>query len=210
MRTPCRLSVILLVACAVFLPAPAGADRGVEITPIAGFRFGGSFEDNTTGTSLDVSQGESYGIILGLQATDVTWYELFYSYQGTELGEGGLFGGESLFDMDIHYLHLGGTYLFPMERVTPFIGGGLGLTFLSPDGPGLNAKTYFSLSLGAGIKIPVTKTLGLRFEGRGFATFLPDQTDIFCVSYGGAVCTVRVQGDVLGQVELLAGISFGF
>jgi hypothetical protein len=206
---PCRLYVVLLVAFAVFPPAPAMADRGVEITPIVGFRFGGSFEDNTTGATLEAGQGESYGLILGLRQTDVTWYELYYSYQRTELDEGGLVGAENLFDLDIHYLHLGGTYLFPGERVHPFIGGGLGLTFFAPDGPGLNAKTYFSLSLGGGAKVPITKTLGLRIEGRGFLTILPDQTDIFCVSYGGAVCNVRVQGDVFGQVELLVGISFG-
>lgn len=205
----CRLSVALLMAFAALLPSPARADRGVEITPFAGFRFGGGFEDNTTGATLDVSQGESYGLILGLRATDETRYELFYSFQRTELGEGGVFGGENLFDLDIHYLHIGGTYLFPGERVRPFIGGGLGLTFFAPDGPGLNAKTYFSLSLGGGAKIPITKKWGLRLEGRGFMTILPDQTDIFCVSAGGAVCNVRVQGDIFGQVELLVGLSFG-
>ena len=181
----------------------------MEITPFVGFRFGGNFEDNTTGANLDVSQGESYGLILDLRATEETQYELFYSFQRSELGGGGLFGGETLFDLDVHYLHIGGTYLFPGERAHPFIGGGLGLTFFAPDGPGLNAKTYFSLSLGGGVKIPITKGLGLRLEGRGFMTILPDQTDIFCVSAGGAVCNVRVQGDVFGQVEFLAGLSFG-
>jgi hypothetical protein len=59
------------------------------------------------------------------------------------------------------------------------------------------------------VKIPVSKRVGLRLEGRGFLTILPESTDLFCVSSGGAACDVRVQGDVFGQVELLAGISFG-
>jgi len=39
-------------------------------------------------------------------------------------------------------------------------------------------------------------------------TILPDSTQIFCVSSGGAACNVKVQGDVLGQILLMAGITF--
>jgi opacity protein-like surface antigen len=202
--------IVLLVALLVLLPAPVRAEWGVELTPFAGFRFGGSFTDNTTGTDLDADEGKSFGLVLGVPATPDTDYELFYSFQATELkGGGGIFPGDTLFDLDIHYLHIGGTYLFPGEKVRPFIGGGLGLTYFSPDGPGLDSKVYFSLSLGGGTKIPISKRVGLRFEGRGFLTILPNSTDIFCVSSGGAACAVRVQGDVFGQVELLAGITFG-
>jgi opacity protein-like surface antigen len=204
---PFRL-VVPLLALLVLLPVAARADWGVELTPFAGFRFGGQFTDNTTGLDLDVDEGGSFGLILGLQATHETDYELFYSFQKTTLQGEGLFAGEPLFDLTIHYLHIGGTYLFPGERVRPFIGGGLGLTYFSPDGPGLDSEIDFSFSLGGGVKIPVSKKVGLRLEGRGFLTILPDNTDIFCVSSGGAACAVRVQGDVFGQVELLAGISF--
>jgi opacity protein-like surface antigen len=198
-----------LLALLALLPTPARADLGVELTPFAGFRFGGGFTDNATGLDLDVDEGESFGLILGVPATPDTQYELFYSFQKTSLQGEGLFANDPLFDLDIHYLHIGGTYLFPGERVRPFIGGGLGLTLFSPDGPGLDSEVYFSFSLGVGAKIPLSKRVGLRLEGRGFLTILPDETDIFCVSSGGAACNVRVQGDVFGQVELLAGISFG-
>jgi hypothetical protein len=201
--------VVPLLALLLLFPTPSRADWSAEITPFAGFRFGGSFEDNTTGLDLEVDEGESFGIILDVRATHETEYELFYSVQKTELQGEGLFAGTPLFDLDIHYLHIGGTYLFPGERVNPFISGGLGLTYFSPDGPGLDSEIYFSLSLGGGTKIPISKRVGLRFEARGFLTILPDNTDIFCVSSGGAACAVRVQGDVFGQVLLLAGISFG-
>jgi opacity protein-like surface antigen len=205
---PFRL-VLPLLALLVLFPAAALANWGVGITPFTGYRFGGSFEDNTTGLDLDVDDGESFGLILGLQATQESDYELFYSFQKTELKGEGVLSGEPLFDLDIHYLHIGGTYLFPGERMRPFIGGGLGLTYFSPDGPGLDSEIDFSLSLGAGVTIPISKRVGLRFEGRGFLTGLPDNTDIFCVSSGGAACAVRVQGDVFGQVLLLGGITFG-
>lgn len=205
---PFRL-LLPLAAILVLLPAPVRAEWGVELTPFAGFRFGGSFEDNTTGIDLDADEGESFGIILDVRAAQDSRYELFYSFQKTELERGGPFTGESLFDLDVHYLHAGGSLLFPGERVVPFIGGGLGLTFFSPHGPGLDSEIYFSLSLGGGARIPISKRVGVRLEGRGFLTILPERSDIFCVSSGGAACDVRVQGDVFGQVELLMGLSFG-
>jgi len=201
---------LLLAALSALFPTPGRADWGVALTPFAGYRFGGGFTDNATGLDLDVDEGGSFGLIIDVKASQDTEYELFYSVQKTTLQGEGLFAGEPLFDLDIHYLHLGGTYLFPGERVRPFIGGGLGLTYFSPDGPGLDSEIDFSFSLGGGVKIPISKRVGLRFEGRGFLTILPDNTEIFCVSSGGASCAVRVQGDVFGQVELLAGISFGF
>jgi hypothetical protein len=204
---PLRL-LILLVALLIFLPTSVRADWGVQLTPFAGFRFGGGFTDNATGLDLDVDEGESFGLILDVQATHETEYELFYSLQKTELKGEGVLSGDTLFDLDIHYLQIGGTYLFPGERVRPFVSGGLGLTYFSPDGPGVDSEIYFSLSLGGGAKIPISKRVGLRFEVRGFLTILPDDTEIFCVSSGGAACAVRVNGDVFGQVLLLAGISF--
>jgi len=197
-------------ALLVLIPAPARAERGLEITPFAGFRFGGSFEDNTTGTDFQVGETGSFGLVLGLRDTPETHYELFYSFQRTELNGGGIFGGAPLFDLDIHYLHLGGTYEFPGEkRVIPFISGGLGVTFLVPTGAGLDSSTNFSFSLGGGVKVPISSRVGLRLEGRGYLTILPDSTEVFCVSSGGTSCAVRVQGDVLGQFELLAGVYFG-
>jgi hypothetical protein len=85
----------------------------VELTPFAGFRLGGDFTDNTTGLDLDVDEGESFGLILGLQATHESDYELFYSLQRTELEGEEILSGDTVFELDIHYLHIGGTYLFP-------------------------------------------------------------------------------------------------
>jgi opacity protein-like surface antigen len=204
------LTVALLLLALAFAGTSHAGDRKLEITPFGGFRFGGSFEDNTTGTNFKVGESGSFGLILGLRDTVETHYELLYSFQRTELSGGGIFGGGPLFDLDIHYLHLGGTYEFPGEgKVLPFISGGLGVTFLVPTGAGLDSSTNFSLSMGGGVKVPLSGKVGLRFEGRGYLTILPNNTEIFCVSSGGAACAVRVQGDVLGQFELLTGLYFG-
>jgi opacity protein-like surface antigen len=197
-----------LLLSSVLFPGESGAEWGLEITPYAGYTIGGNFTDNSTGATLDVGEGGSLGLVLGLPDTPETRYELFYGFQQTKVTGGGTFGGETLFDLDIHYLHLGGTYMFRGDKVRPFLSGGLGATHFVPHGSGLNSKTYFSLSLGGGVKVPITDHVGLRFEGRGFLTILPDTTEIFCVSSGGAACVVNVQGDVLGQILLMAGVTF--
>ena len=207
------LGCLHLIAAALLLssflfPGEAGAERGLEITPYAGYAIGGNFTDNTTGANLDVKEGGSFGLVLGFPDTPETQYELFYGFQRTKVTGGGTFGGDTLFDLDIHYLHLGGAYMFSADKVHPFISGGLGATHFVPHGSGLDQKTYFSLSLGGGVKIPISGHVGLRFEGRGFMTILPDNTEIFCVSSGGAACNVKVQGDVFGQILLMAGITF--
>ena len=201
------LSAAILLSTGLF-PGEAGAEWGLEITPYAGYTVGGTFQDNTTGADLDVKEGGSFGLVLGLPDTPETQYELFYGFQRTQVAGGGTLGGNTLFDLDIHYLHVGGTYIFPGEKVRPFISGGLGATHFVPGGSGMDPKTYFSASLGGGAKIPISGHVGLRFEARGFLTILPDSTEIFCVSSGGAACTVRVQGDALGQLLLMAGITF--
>ena len=205
-RLPLVAAALLLSS--VLFPGEAGAEWGLEITPYVGYAIGGSFTDNATGADLDVQEGGSYGLVLDLPDTPETQYELFYGLQRTKVTGGGTFGGETLFDLDIHYLHLGGTYLFTGEKVRPFLSGGLGATHFVPHGSGLDRKTYFSVSLGGGVKIPISGHVGLRFEGRGLMTILPDSTEIFCVSSGGAACNVKVQGDVLGQILLMAGITF--
>jgi hypothetical protein len=92
------LPYVFLLALFALFPAAARADLGIEITPFAGFRFGGNFTDNTTGLDLDVDEVVSFGLILGIPATHETDYELFYSFQKTKLQGKGLFAGEPLFD----------------------------------------------------------------------------------------------------------------
>ncbi len=201
------LSAAFLLSSVLF-PGEAGAEWGLEITPYAGYTIGGSFEDNTTGTTLDTREGGNFGLVLDLSDSPETQYELFYGFQRTKVAGGGTLGGDPLFDLDIHYLHLGGTYMFPRDKIRPYIAGGLGATHFVPHGSGLDPKTCFSLSLGGGAKIPLSGHVGLRFEGRGMLTVLPDTTEIFCVSSGGASCRVSVKGDVFGQFLLMAGITF--
>src|SRR5512141_359029 len=102
---------ILLLAAAFLLSSvlfavEAGAGWGVEITPYAGYAIGGSFEDNTIDTKLDIREGGNFGLVLDLSGSPETQYELFYGFPRTKVTGGGALVGDPLFDLDIHYLHL--------------------------------------------------------------------------------------------------------
>jgi opacity protein-like surface antigen len=206
----CALALAgLLVSLLPLLPAPALAELPLEITPWAGYVSGGSFLDGATSDVLRVGDSAGFGFVLGLRDTPLSGYELLYSFQRTELGGYDVPGRSGPTGLDLHYLLLGGRREFERERLRPFVAGGLGLTALVPDGPGQGSSTNFSLSLGGGVKIPLSERAALRLEGRGYLTLMQSGTGIFCaVSSGGGGCAVEVEGDTFGQIAVLAGISF--
>ena len=193
----------------LLLPAAARAELPLEITPWAGYVSGGSFLDAATNDVLRVGDSAGFGLVLGLRDTPVSGYELLYSFQRTELGGYDAPGTSGPTGLDVHYLHVGGVREFEHEKFRPFVAGALGLTALVPDGAGQGSSTNFSLSLGGGVKIPLSERAALRLEGRGFLTFMQGGTGVFCaVSSGGGGCAVEVEGDTFGQIAVLAGISF--
>ena len=202
-RRGLTLGVVLLL-----LPAAARAEREFEITPSAGVFFGGSFQDSATGRNVGADASASFGLILGLRESPRAHYELLYRFQRTDLSWSVTPAGSPRPGVDIHYLQIGSSYEFPGKRFRPFVAAGVGLTALVPDGAGQDSSTNFSLSLGGGVKIPFSDRAGLRLEGRGYLTVLPSNSQIFCVSSGGASCDVSVEGDTLGQFELMAGVYF--
>jgi len=180
----------------------------LEITPFWGYGFGGGFENSISGKSIDLADNENFGVIAGWYDKNKpgSFYEFTYMRQPTQLkGDGGAFSGADHFDVDIDYYHLGGSYRFLDNFLNPFVSGGLGLTHMSPNRG--NGETRFSLSIGGGVKIPVTDHLALRFEGRGFGTFFNGSGQVFC---NDADCDVKIQGDLFWQFSTFAGVVLSF
>ncbi len=180
-----------------------------EITPFAGYTWGGEFKEETTGTTLTVDENTSYGIMLDIKQTEDSQIEIYYSRQSTRLQakSSEFYAGTPLFDMDIDYIHIGGTYGTASGKVKPFVVGTLGVTHMAPKGEGLDSVTKFSLSLGGGAKIYFTDHLGMRIEGRWFGTLFDGSGQAFCSS---GQCLIKVQGDVFSQFVANAGIFVAF
>lgn len=204
-----------MVAMSLILAAvPLNLCRAVEleVTPLVGYTFGGSFEETYSGTDLDLDEGVSLGAAIDFPLGQGRQVELYYSRQPTELqADGPLLSEEALFDLDVHYIHIGGTYTWHDEGpVRPFVAGTLGVTHLDPEPSGLDSRTRFSLGLGGGARVFATEHIGLRFEGRGFVTLIDDDGGgtVFFSDPGGL--SVAVSSDFFAQFVFNAGVFFRF
>jgi opacity protein-like surface antigen len=203
-----KMFLAALVLMATAIPGYVFA-ADFEITPFAGYTWGGEFIDTQTGDKLTASENSSYGVMLDFKSTNESQIELYFSRQATRLVQkSSTFTGTSLFDLNIDYYHIGGTALMGEGKVKPFVVGTLGATRMAPTGSDNEAVTKFSLGLGGGVKILFTDNIGLRLEGRWFGTLFDGSGQAFCSS--GGQCLIKVQGDVFSQFVANAGIIIGF
>lgn len=202
-----RAAVLAVVAATLVAAVPISASAGqpgFSITPMAGYRGGGGFDEPDTGRSLDVEGSAAGSLVLNLEQSTDRWYELIYSRQETDLD------GTDV-DLTIQYLHVGGMAAWPQQGFSTFLAAGIGATWLKASGGGSGSDTRPSFSLGLGVLIPMSERVALRLEGRGYLTFTDGDSDVLCVSGpGGGVCGFRYDGDVLTQIDAMAGLTFRF
>jgi len=209
--TCCRigLAAALLGVSAAVCAAPSGPDPlPYEVTPFVGYRVGGDFERTDTHQTVKVEDQGSLALAFDVLADNLMQYELFYGRQSTHLNG----AAPSPTGIKVEYLHLGGTV--PLEgthHLNPYFGGGLGITRLTPDPASGIDSTRFSLSLSLGVRVPVSRHVALRFEGRGFLTPVPTNSEFFCRSdQTGGLCVVQAHGSVFFQADFFAGAAFAF
>ncbi len=202
---------IVLVACAAVGMATAARAqdlKAIEFTPFYGYCFSGGFEDSDTGQDYDVDDAGAYGGMVDLRVGEMTQLELFFGRQETEVdAKDGLFADETLFDLDIDYYHIGGTYIIVDGPWQPFVVATVGATHLSPDASGSDSITRFSAGIGGGVRFFPTENFGLYLGARGLFTFFGDDTSI--ESESGSL-TIELDSDGLWQVLLQAGVIFAF
>jgi len=202
--------LITVFACS----APIAAQEenlNFEITPYGAYRFGGGFEETTGNSSIEVDDDNSYGLIFNARHSPMTQWEILYSHQETSADTLGIGLADPLLDIDIDYLHAGGTYLWDGEHVRPFLSATLGMTQVDINTAGYDSDSFFSFSLGLGLQVRPTERLGIRLEARSFGSLLDSDSDLFCqTGPGNNTCAVRIDGTVLWQLEAIAGIVFRF
>lgn len=178
-----------------------------EITPFAGYRLGGSFTDSDNDSTVKIEDSGNWGVIIGLDEDATTQYEFLFSHQSSRLNGNADPVNPRNFYLDTNYFHVGGTRFWKKENLTPFISGGLGLTYMSPGLSGLDSETRLSMSLGGGVKWFPADQLGLRFEVRGYGTLADGGGSLFC---GDGQCVLSISGDLLVQYEANLGVIVKF
>lgn len=223
MRKAVFLVVLLLLPTSLFAQYGRGRGRdrdrdryrdtpsmhAFELTPFAGYRYGGTiFADQTFlfGEDVDLASSASLGVNFGIPLGDTPMkLELMASHQSTHLQSGGgLFAPDDrIADIDVTYYHAGLQIPFATSRnAAPFLVVSAGVADLDPQIAGVSAENRFSASAGVGVKVPLHRNLGLRFEARGFFTSLNDDR-------GCSRCGYDNSRD-LYQGETSLGLTFSF
>jgi hypothetical protein len=184
-------------------------DNAFEITPNIGYRWGGTIFANQTfifGEDVDVEPSPSFGASFGIPLGDSGLkLELMASRQSSELQTGsGLFEPDNdVADIDVTYIHGGLQIPFARSRnATPYVVVGAGLANLDPQILGVSAEQRFSASAGIGVKVPMSRALSFRFEGRGYYTALEEEDDC-------SICDYFYNEDFY-QGEVNAGLVISF
>src|SRR3954464_129265 len=198
----------VIIAAVLFtaLPAIAG-DKDYAVTVYGGYRGGGHFTDANTSETLSLESNGSVSMAFDLPLDDARQYQVFASYQHTNLSlDSTLLTGSNKLSMDVGYLHFGGSYFWEGEvSKGGYLVGGIGATMFNP-GQGLKTELYPSINIGVGYQLPLGETIAMRIEARCYATLVNSQSGVFCS--GG--CVVSIKGDTITQGEALLGLTARF
>ena len=186
--------------------------RRFELTPYAGYRFGGTFENDESAISVELDDRSGAGLIFNVREAENTQWEVIFSRQRTVADTADVTGLGPLVDVDVEYLQGGGTYQGRRrDGVRPYLAATLGAARITPRLAGLGDDSFWSFSIGTGLQIRPTERFGVRFEVRAWGTLVDSDSRLFCRSgVQVAGCAIRVDGSVLWQIEAFAGLVFRF
>ena len=113
------------------------------------------------------------------------------------------------FDLDIHYIQIGGVKEFKIDRVRPFGTLGLGASgFVPKNDRTLESWWSFAINFGAGVKINISESIGIRLQARMLMPLYFSGAGIFC-STGGCGGGLTASSNVI-QGDFMGGLVFGF
>lgn len=194
-----------LVASAILSAAPAHA-QNAEVVPFVGYRFGGDFYELVTRERVDEDGGVAFGLALDIPFRDDLQIEGFFTHQSVLLDlPADLDVSRTGLRVDVDHWQIGGLRELRPGRARPFLTGTVGLTRYGAEG---DNELRFSLSAGGGVKLYPTRRLGLRLDGRVFATFVDADVDALACRPG--LCVGTFDAWVVWQAEFAAGVMIGF
>jgi hypothetical protein len=198
-----RWLVAVWIAC---LPAIASA-QSVEIAPVYGYRFGGGFFERVTQQEVDLDGAPSVGGVVNVRLGDGLFVEALVTHQeaGVTVPQSA-FGPATRWRITVDHYQAGGLQeFFDRRRARPFLTGLLGLTRYAADG---DNEIRFTATAGGGVKLMPVPRVGIRLDGRVFATFVEAEGRAIACSPG--ICLVAFDADIVLQAEFTVGVVFGF
>lgn len=197
---------LLAGAIAIALTTTAAAAQRIELSPFAGFQFGGRLP--LQGGDLTVANAANVGATVSIRLAPTALLDFTYSRQETALERE---DGSDLFDLSVEYIHLGVSYddatgvgIRPFATITG------GVTRFAPLSSDRASETFPSGSFGGGIKSFVTKNIGVKLQGRFLFTVLRSRTQTFCAPGLGGACLGAMQATILPQGNVTGSVFVAF
>ena len=195
----------MMVAAYVLAVAPVSA-QGIEVAPFGGYRFGGDFFELLTQRPIDLDGAPAIGIVVDVPLDRDLQLEALFTHQHAHIIVPTVpFGAPVLVQISVDHWQGGGLREFDDGRVRPFLTGALGLTRYAAEGDG---EIRFTLTAGGGVKLFPAPHVGVRLDGRVFATFADADAHVFACAPGA--CFVGFHVDVVWQAEFTAGLVVRF
>ena len=183
----------------------------IDFTPLIGYRSSITFPTvqalQGNGAGAVLAEKPSYGFALGVRLNEEDVVEIRWARQATDIR----FTDTSLPSTQVilHQVHLDCTHEFIMDRwpiwVRPYVIGSVGGTHI--DGGSNAAFTRFSFGLGTGLKVYLSRHVGLRFQVEWLPIVISPEVGAFVC---GAGCVVHLSATAVSQGEIVAGPVFRF
>ncbi|MCK5572641.1 MAG: hypothetical protein KAJ12_07760 [Bacteroidetes bacterium] len=141
-----------------------------EIVPYAGYFFSGNI--NTAVGTLNVKDSYNYGLIFDVAVHREVQLELSWSQSENDVEFINSFGVlTDKFKVSTNYFQIGANYAMGRKNVRPFGVFTVGAVYFSPSQGQDPTVRYedewrFAMSFGAGVKIYLSESIGLRLQGR--------------------------------------------
>ena len=185
-------------------------DHKVEISALVGYQLNGSL--NFVQGDMKFDDAINYSFALSVNAGYGTYIETIYSYCATNVRLRTWYPGyepnQPNFNVDIHYIQLGGVKEFMDGRVRPFGSLTLGASGFVPVDVSYESWWQFAINLGLGVKINITENIGIRAQARLLMPMYLSGLGIFC---GGGGCSsgFTTTSNIL-QGDFSGGLVIGF
>jgi hypothetical protein len=179
---------ILLITILATLGFTAKAQ--IEISPYAGYTFGGVTAYSYNGYRLRIDGSANYGLSLGFMTPADVQIELSYNHTASTLRQdGGLIEVIKPQPINVNYIQVGALKPFnSTEKLVPY---GLFTLGASQYNPTDQIEDYwrFAINLGLGVKYFVSDMIGLRFQTKLYMPLYFAGVGFGCgIGTGGASC----------------------
>jgi hypothetical protein len=186
--------------------APVVCAQGVEVAPFGGYRFGGDFFELITEQPVDLDGALALGGVLDVPLSKDFQLEGLFTHQHAHVRVPAKPSRPAtLSRISVDHWQGGGLREFGRRRARPFLTGTLGLTRYAAEA---DSEIRFTLGAGGGMKLFPTPHVGLRLDGRVFATFVDADATVIACSPGA--CFIATHADVVWQAEFTAGVVIRF